>query len=125
MEEQETEWFIERKRLDRPLPFEEEEVWQKVDVWDLLKIFTEYTRSLSRERVVDLYEEVTLNEKTALLYEILEKRKECSFTDLIIRNDSILEFVCAFLAILEAAKQHLISIYQNRMFGDIVIRWNS
>ena len=57
--------------------------------------------------------------------ELLEKRKECRFTDLLIRTDSILDFVCAFLALLEAAKQHLVSIFQNRMFGDIIIRRNN
>ena len=123
--ERETEWVIERKRLERALPFDDELLWEKVDVWDLLKIFSEYTSNLSRERIIDLYEEVTVNEKITLLYELLEKRKECRFTDLLIRTDSILDFVCAFLALLEAAKQHLVSIFQNRMFGDIIIRQNA
>jgi segregation and condensation protein A len=121
--EREAEWVIERKRLERPLPFSDDELWEKIDVWDLLRIFSEYTRGLSRERIIDLYEEVTVNEKIALLFEILEDRGECRFTDLLIRNDSIQDFICAFLAILEAAKQHIIFVFQNRMFGDIAIRW--
>jgi segregation and condensation protein A len=121
--EREAEWVIERKRLERTLPFEDDDLWEKVDVWDLLKIFAEYTRGLPKERIIDLYEEVTVNEKLALLYEILEERKECRFADLLVRTDSILDLVCAFLAVLEAAKQQMISVYQNRMFGDIVIRW--
>ena len=120
--EREVEWVIERKRLQRPLPFDDETLWQKVDVWDLLKIFSEYAQGLSKERIIDLYEEVTVNEKIALLIEILENRGECHFTDLLVRMDSILDFVCAFLALLEMAKQHMISIFQNRMFGDIIIR---
>ena len=123
--EREAEWVIERKRLERPLPFSDEDLWEKMDVWDLLRIFSEYTRGLSRERIIDLYEEVTVNEKIALLFEILEDRGECRFADLLIRNESILDFVCAFLALLEAAKQHIVSVYQNRMFGDIVIRLSS
>ena len=122
--EREAEWVIERKRLQRPLPFNDEELWEEVDVWDLLKIFSEYTRGLSRERIIDLYEEVTVNEKIVLLFEILEEKKECRFSDLLIRTDSMLDFVCAFLAVLEVAKQHLVLILQNRMFGDIVIRSN-
>ena len=121
--EREAEWVIERKRLERPLPFDDEDLWEKMDVWDLLKIFSEYTRGLSKERIIDLYEEVTVNEKVALLYEILEERKECRFEDLLIRTDSILDFVCAFLALLELAKQHVVTVFQNRMFGDIIIRW--
>jgi len=118
-----TEWVLERKRLERQLPFNDEALWEKVDVWDLLKIFSEYTHGLSRERIVDLYEEITVNEKKALLYEILEDRKECRFADLLVRTNSILDFVCAFLALLEMAKQHIIAVFQNRMFGDIIIRW--
>ena len=121
--EREAEWVIERKRLERTLPFNDEDLWEKMDVWDLLKIFSKYTSGLSRERIIDLYEEVTVNEKITLLYEILEKQKECRFEDMLVRTDSILDFVCAFLALLELAKQHVISVFQNWMFGDIIIRW--
>ena len=122
--EKETEWVVERKKLQRLLPFDEEDLWAKVDVWDLLKIFTEFSPGLSSERIIDLHEEVSINEKVALLFELLEDKGECRFTDLIIRTGSLLDFVCAFLALLEAAKQHMIQIYQNRMFGDIIIRSN-
>ena len=122
--EKEAEWVIERKRLQRPLPFDDEELWEKVDVWDLLKIFSNYTAGLSRERIIDLYEEVTINEKVALLYELLENRGECRLTDLIIRTGSLLDFICAFLALLEVVKQRMVMVFQNRMFGDIVIKPN-
>ena len=122
--EREAEWVIERRKLQRYLPFDEEDLWEKVDVWDLLKIFTEFTPGLTRERIIDMYEEVSINEKVSLLYELLEERGECSFSDLIIRHNSLLDFVCAFLALLETAKQHMVLIYQNRMFGDIVIKPN-
>ena len=120
--EKEAEWVIERKRLQRSLPFDDEDLWEKVEVLDLLRIFMSFTSGLSKERIINLYEEVTVNEKITILMEILEKRKECQFTDLIIRSGSILDFVCAFLAILEVVKQRLVTVYQNRMFGDIVIR---
>jgi segregation and condensation protein A len=120
----EAEWVIERKRLQQPLPFDDESLWEQVDAWELLKIFSELNRSLSGERLIDLYEEITINEKIVLLLEILEKKGECRFTDLLIRTDSILDFVCAFLALLEVAKQHMVLVFQNRMFGDIIIRSN-
>jgi segregation and condensation protein A len=122
--EREVEWVIERKRLQRILPFDDEDLWEKVDIWDLLRIFAERTRGLSKERIIDLHEEVTINEKITLLYEIIERRGECRFEDLLIRTDSIMDFVCAFLALLEAAKQHIILVFQNRMFDDIIIRSN-
>jgi segregation and condensation protein A len=33
-----------------------------------------------------------------------------------------MDIVCAFLAVLEAVKYHIISIFQHRLFGDIEIR---
>jgi segregation and condensation protein A len=120
----EAEWVIERRKLQRPLPFNEGELWEKLDIWDLLKAFSSLERRLPAERVIDMYEEVSVNEKITLLSELLENRGECSFTDLVIRSGSIMDIVCAFLAVLEAVKIRMILIYQNRMFGDILIRPN-
>lgn len=120
--EREAEWVIERKKLQRALPFADEELWEKVDVWDLLKTFSSLMTNLSSERIIDLFEEVTVNEKMALMTELLEKKGQCSFTDLVVRSGSVMDIVCAFLAILEAVKFRMVSIYQNKMFGDIVIK---
>jgi segregation and condensation protein A len=120
--EREAEWVIERKKLQRPLPFAEDTLWEKVDIWDLLKTFSGLMTNLSGEQIIDLYEEVSINEKIALLSELLETRRECSFADLLVRNGSVMDIVCAFLAILEAVKTRTVSIFQNRMFGDILIR---
>jgi len=121
--ESENEWLIERKRLQHNLPFADEDMWEKADIWDLLKSFSSLAINLPAERIIDLYEEVTVNEKTTLLNEFLENKGECRFTDLITRSGS-LDVVCAFLAVLEAAKLRMIVIYQNRLFGDILIRPN-
>jgi segregation and condensation protein A len=123
--EREAEWIVERKKLQRQLPFEDEELWEKVDIWDLLKTFSTLMANLPGERIFDLYEEVTVNEKITLLAELLENHGECSFTDLVVRNGSVMDIVCAFLAVLEAVKTRMILIFQNRMFGDILIRPNA
>ncbi|MDR3276150.1 MAG: segregation/condensation protein A [Treponema sp.] len=120
--EREAEWALERKKLQRPLPFTDEDLWEKVDIWDLLKTFSTLISNLGRERIIDLYEEVSVNEKVALMIELLESRGECNFTDLVTQRGSVLDIVCAFLAVLESVKDRLIVIYQNRMFGDILIR---
>jgi len=121
--ESENEWLIERKRLQHNLPFADEDMWEKADIWDLLKSFSSLAINLPAERIIDLYEEVTVNEKTTLLNEFLENKGECRFTELITRAGA-LDVVCAFLAVLEAAKMRMIVIYQNRLFGDILIRPN-
>ena len=121
--ERESEWVIERKKKQRTLAFaEDEELWDRIDVWDLLKTFSSIISSLSSDRIIDLYEEVTINEKLSLITELAERKGEFLFTDLIIKKSSIMEIVCAFLAILESVKARSITIYQNRMFGDIRIK---
>jgi segregation and condensation protein A len=119
--ERENEWVVERRRLQHNLPFADDDMWQKVDIWDLVKAFSSLTLHLPSERIIDMYEEITVNEKTTLLMEFLENRGECRFTDLIIRSGA-LDVVCSFLAVLEAAKFRMIVIYQHRLFGDILIR---
>jgi segregation and condensation protein A len=118
-------WNLEREKLQRMLPFEDGALWDRLDTWDLLQdmqqLFKKLVSSASQERIIDLYEEVTVNEKITLIQEFLETKGECFLTDLIIRIGSILEAVCAFMAILEAVRTKTVSIYQNRMFGDIKI----
>jgi segregation and condensation protein A len=120
--EREAEWIIERKKLERTLPFENEGMWQKIEVWELLKTFNALMKNLSSERIIDLYEEVSINEKLTLIEELLRDKGECSFQDIVVRRGSMMDIVCAFLAILEAMKLRMICVYQNTFFGDIAIR---
>jgi segregation and condensation protein A len=119
--EREAEWFIERKKMQRLLPFTEEDNLEQPDVRDLLKTFSSLMSNLTEERIIDLYEEVSVNEKITLIAEYLEIRGECRFSDLLIRKGSLAEIVCAFLAVLEAVKIRMISVTQARLFGDIAI----
>lgn len=120
--ESEAEWVFERKKMQRALPFADEELWERVDTWDLLKTFSNLVSSYNSERILDLYEEVSVNEKITLMNELLEEKGECLFTDLIVRKGNLMDIVCAFMAILEAVKFRMASIWQNRMFGDIKIK---
>ncbi|TVR69833.1 MAG: segregation/condensation protein A [Spirochaetaceae bacterium] len=124
--EEQSDFSLERKAAQAVLPFEEEEqLWDQLDAWDLLKTFTKLISNISSDRFLDLYEEVTVNEKLTLIDELISRQGEFSFLDLIRRPDSIMELVCAFIAILESARQRTIRIMQNRMFGDIRIRAGS
>ena len=120
-----TEWNFERNKIQRVLPFEDENLWERVDTWDLLeqmqKIFKTLISQYSDQKILDIYEEISVNEKITLMNELLEEKNECMFTDLIVREGSILDVICAFMAILEAVKFKMAAIYQNRMFGDIKI----
>ena len=122
MEDKETEWMLERRKLQYNLPFTDADLWEKVDVWNLMKAFAAMVRNLPGEGVFDTFEEISVNEKVTLLYELLENKGECRFTDLVIKTNSIMDIVCSLLAVLEAVKVRMIIILQNRMFGDILIK---
>jgi len=117
------EWIFEKKSIQHILPFDDEDIWEKVDIWDLVKSFSSLTSKIPAERVMDMYEEISVNEKTTLLMEYLENKGVCMFTDLI-KHSGALDVVCSFLAVLEAAKMRMIILFQNRMFGDIMIKPN-
>jgi segregation and condensation protein A len=120
-----SEWALERKSQQNILPFPDEDIWQQIDVWDLLKTFSSLVSSLSTEQIVDLYEEVTINEKITLIRELIEKREEFLFTDILLKSHSLLAVICSFLAVLEMVKSKEIMVYQNKMFGDIRIKAGS
>lgn len=123
--EKESEWVIERKKKQRVLPFsEKEEMWEQIDVWDLVVSFKNMIKTISSERILDLYEEVSINEKISLIEEMLDERESILFTDLIVSETSIMEVICSFLAILDSVKLKKIRMFQNRFFGDIQIRKN-
>ena len=128
MEEQEddSEWGFERKKIQRVLPFDDdEEMWEEVEAWDLLQqlqsIFKSIMSQYSNEKILNMYEEISVNEKITLMNELIEDKKECMFTDLLTRDGNPMDVICAFMAILEAVKFRMIIIFQNKIFGDIKI----
>jgi segregation and condensation protein A len=96
--EEELEYELERRSSQPSLPFEDDDgVWEQLDVWELLKTFSRIVSNISSDRLVSLYEEVTVNEKLTLIEELLERSGEFMFTDLIRHEDSIMEFcVCVY-----------------------------
>lgn len=128
MEEQEdsSEWNFERKKIQRVLPFDEsDQMWEEVDTWDLLQqmqsLFKSMMSQYSNEKILNMYEEISVNEKITLMNELIEDKKECMFTDLLTRPGNEMDIICAFMAILEAVKFRMIRILQNKIFGDIKI----
>lgn len=121
-QEPEADWVWERKKKHPVLPFDEkDDFWDQIEVWDLLQTFSKIMKGLSPERLFDLYEEVSVNEKVTLVYELLETKGSFLFTDLVTRPHSLLDVVCAFLALLELVKGRQILLEQSRLFGDIRI----
>ena len=128
MEEQEneSEWNFERKKIQRVLPFDEsDDMWEEIDTWDLLQrmqaMFKNMMGQYSNEKILNMYEEISVNEKITLMNEFLEEKKECMITDLLTRPGNEMDVICAFMAILEAVKFKMITIFQNKIFSDIKI----
>ncbi len=122
-QENQTEWVVERKNTQAILPFpDENDLWNQIGPWELLKSFSKVIKNLGGEKVISLWEEFSIKEKITLIQEFLEDRIEFVFDDLIVNPGSILEVVSAFLAVLELARGGLIDVYQNRLFGDIRIK---
>jgi len=118
-----SEWIIERKQTQAVLPFPDgDDLWDQVDTWDLLKSFSKVMKDLGGEKIISLWEEVSINEKITLINEFLEYREEFAFDDLIINPGSVMEVISTFLAVLEMVKTGIISVFQNRLFGDIKIK---
>ncbi|HEY9055379.1 MAG TPA: segregation/condensation protein A [Rectinemataceae bacterium] len=122
--EMEVEWTLERSTMQRVLPFPDppgEDAWADLDVWDLLRTFSSLVQHFDSERIIDLYEEISINEKISLVLELLGRKGHFSFAELITRPRSAMDLACAFLALLDSVKNKLIRIRQHRLFGDIQI----
>lgn len=116
------ELFIQRRKSQFMLPFQDQDLWNDVTVWDLLQTFSSLLHSITPEQVFNVYEEVTTKQKITLMAELFESREEISFIDIVVRKESPMDIICAFLALLEAVKFSMITIQQHALFGDIVIR---
>ena len=112
----------EKRTADAPFFLTMKTCGRKWKCGNCYRVFSKIMGNLTQETIVNLYEEVSVNEKITLIQELLDEKGEFAFTDILINPESIMEIVCAFLAILESVKMKMILVYQNRLFGDILIR---
>jgi segregation and condensation protein A len=114
--------FIERKKSSFMIPFEDQQLFENIDLNSLLTTFTSILSKISPTKVFNVYEEVTVNEKLALMNELFESKDEILIEDIIIFLDKPLHIICSFMAILEACKFKMIIIEQKIPFDTIVIK---
>jgi len=82
------------------------------------EIFTDLSRADALNAVVPP-SRVTIREKITLITDSLRHKKYVSFRSLINHENSRLEIVVTFLAMLELIKRHLVRVSQEGLFGDI------
>ncbi len=115
------ELFITRSSQFR-LPFGDEELFGEVSLQDLLKTFSRLMTTITPNKVFNVYESVTVNEKIALMQELFETQDYISLEQLIVHADQLLHIICSFMAILDACKLNMITLVQSEPFGPILIR---
>jgi segregation and condensation protein A len=64
---------------------------------------------------------ITIREKIALITRMLRSRKNTTFNTLVEGHRTRLDIVVTFLALLELVKRHLITAYQEKLFGEIAL----
>ncbi len=105
------------------LPFEDQDLWSGISVWDLLKTFIVSVCARSRlSKWFNVYEEVTTKQKLTLMAELFDERERYRSSTSSFDPESPMDVICAFLAILEAVKFSMVTIHQHGSSVSIVIR---
>ena len=120
--QQEAHWIITRNEPRELVESHELDDGNEVQLSpdDLLAAFKHIVAAIGGEQLTSLYEEFTVNEKIALVYERLALTEAFSFLELV-RGGSALEIICAFWAVLELAKSQTIAVVQRQQFAPIVV----
>ncbi len=84
------------------------------------EIFTDLNRGDALQSVVPP-SRVTIREKITIITNQLRHRKNVSFRSLVNHENSRLDIVVTFLALLELIKRHLVRVSQEGLFGDITL----
>lgn len=103
------------------IPFEDKELFQGVTLEDLCRTFTGILAKTPPSKIFNIYQSVSVKEKRALMSELLDEKDEITIEELIVDYTNPLHVICAFLSILEAAKDHTILFRQDTQWGLIYI----
>lgn len=113
--------YINRPENFFAIPYEDKELFKDVTLQDLCSTFSRILATTPPSKIFNIYEEVSVKEKKALILELLDERDQITIEDLIIDRENPLHVICSFLAILESVKEHLILFSQQELYGPIYI----
>ena len=114
-------FYIPRKENLFALPFEDEDLFKGVDLQALFDTYRSLVSQIAPNKLFNVYEEVTVKEKIALMQELLESNEEITLSLLIKDFNNPLHIICSFMAILESCKFRIILIRQDVNCGEIYI----
>ena len=113
--------YVERKKADFLIPFDDQELFEGVDLSLLREAFLQLMAKKNMSKVFNVYETVTVNEKLTLMMELFETKEKITLLDIIVFPDKIMHIICSFMAILEGCKFRMIRIKQEKPFDTIYI----
>ena len=114
-------FYIPRKENLFNVPFTDKDLFKGIELSDLLKTFQSLMEKVSPNKLFNIYEEVSINEKRTLLDELLESNETVTISQLIVDPTNPLHIICSFMAILEACKDRMIIFNQPDPLGEIYI----
>ena len=89
----------------------------------LIRLLKNERSTIFRERVYPIRRQaVTIQQRIRELRKLFSITSECRFTELFRDKYDRSNIIITFLALLEMLKDNQISIYQNKQFGDIIIK---
>lgn len=113
-------WFTRNVKPDLGPAEEEENEYLEVSLYDLTQSFKGVIRFLHQgESHTIKAETASVDEKIEFIQTLLEMQNSVAWTDLFRMCKSRIELICAFLAILELCRMHVVSAHQHAAFGDI------
>ena len=112
-------FFIEEKRAFSP--------GQNLNLKNLLSSYHDLLCLLEKERLDIEYipQTISLKEKIAYLQELIFKKVDLHFHELLKNAKTKLETIVYFLALLELVKQKVVQAKQEKLFDDIIIQKNN
>ena len=114
-------FYIPRKENLFALPFEDEDLFKGVNLQTLFDTYRSLVSQIAPNKLFNVYEEVSVKEKIALMQEVLESKEEITLSELIKDFNNPLHIICSFMAILESCKFSMILIRQEENNGEIII----
>ncbi|MBI2355854.1 MAG: segregation/condensation protein A [Candidatus Doudnabacteria bacterium] len=87
-----------------------------------LKVLAEELKEIIRHPQDVIKEVVSISEKISHIQKLISEKLETSLAALIKDSKSKTEVIVTFLALLELIKQRVLTVEQNEMFGDVMIK---
>lgn len=95
------------------IPYEDKELFKGVTLEDLKNTFLLLLSKTPPSKIFNIYKEVTIEQKVALMLELLDEREEITLEDLVVDRSNPLHIICSFMAILESAHKKLVLFRQD------------